>query len=205
MMTNGDARLMGARFLLLAAAALTLLPACSATRLTDVWKDPGHEGGPFRQVAVFAFGGDEAGDRLTEDEFVHRLPATTRGVSGHRLVPPAERGDVDRVRERLRVAGFDGVILAWTVGGPEARDRPVAYRTFGDAYAALLQDAPRGGDGRPGEPARLHAFVYRVATDALVWSATSRRIAPADLREVTAGVARVVMERLQEAGLLAET
>ncbi len=195
---------MRAHVRLLAAAALLALPACSATRLTDVWKDPGHPGGPFRQVAVFAFGADAAGDRLTEDEFVHRLPATTRGAAGHGLVPRAEQGDVERVRERLRAGGFDSVIVVWTAGGGEAGSRPVSHRTFGDTYAAMLQDAKRAGDGRRPEPARLHAFVYSVPADALVWSATSRSVAPDDLREATAGVARTVMERLQEAGLLAE-
>ena len=195
---------MRARVRLLAVAALLALPACSATRLTDVWKDPAPPGGPFRQVAVFAFGADNAGDRLTEDEFVHRLPATTRGAAGHGLVPRAEQGDVERVRERLLAGGFDSVIVVWTAGGGDARSRPVSHRTFGDTYAAMLQDAKRAGDGRPREAARLYAFVYSVPADALVWSATSRSIAPDDLREATAGIARTVMERLQEAGFLAD-
>jgi hypothetical protein len=199
-MMNDGVRRLGARVLLV--AALAALPACSATRLTDVWKDPGHTGGPFRQVAVFAFGSDDVGDRLTEDEFVHRLPATTRGTAGHGLVPRAEQGDVGRVRERLRAGGFDGVILVWTTAGAEAGSRPVSYRTFGDTYAAMLQGANRTSADRR-ESARLHTLMYGVPDDALVWSATSRPVAPDDLREVTAGVARTVMERLQEAGLLA--
>jgi hypothetical protein len=195
---------MRARAGLLAVVALLALPACSASRLTDIWTDPGHPSGPFRQVAVFAFGADAAGDRLTEDEFVHRLPATTRGAAGHGLVPRAEQADVERVRERLRAGGFDSVIVVWTAGGGDARSRPVSHRTFGDTYAAMLQDAKHAGDGRPREPSRLHAFVYRLPADALVWSATSGSVAPDDLREVTAGVARHVMERLQEAGFLAD-
>jgi hypothetical protein len=202
-MTNDGARLIGARLLL--AVALVALPACSATRLTDVWKDPARPSGPFRQVAVFAFGGDDdAVNRLTEDEFVHRLPAPTRGAAGHGLVPRAEQGSIDRVRERLRAGGFDAVILVWTASGAEARSRPISYATFGDTYAAMLQDSQRAGS-RPADPARVHAFVYGVADDALVWSATSRSAAPDDLREVTAGVARNVMQRLQEAGFLVES
>jgi hypothetical protein len=68
----------------------------------------------------------------------------------------------------------------------------------------MLQAAQRAGDSRGGERARLHALVYSVPADALVWSATSRPVAPEDMREVTAGVARTVMEHLQEAGLLAD-
>ena len=89
-MKHDRARRIGAR--LLAVAALVALTACSATRLTDVRQEPGHATGPFRQVAVFAFGTDGATDRLTEDEFVHRLPAPTRGVVGPRARAPRRAG-----------------------------------------------------------------------------------------------------------------
>ena len=198
-MKHDGARRIGAR--LLAVAALVALTACSATRLTDVRQEPGSAPGPFRQVVVFAFGADDAANRLTEDEFVHRLPATTRGASGHGLVPSAEQGDVARVRERLRTGGFDGAIVVRLVGSGEGG--PGSSRTFGDAYVAAQQDAQRAGDAGRGEPVRLRALVYSVPADNLVWSASSRPIAPDDLREVTAGVARVVMERLKGAGFLA--
>jgi hypothetical protein len=206
-MKGAGARLMRPR--LLAVAALIGLTACSAARLTDVWQDPGHAGGPFRQVAVFAFGADDATNRLTEDEFVHRLPATTRGAAGHGLVPLAEQGDVARVRDRLRAGGFDGVIVV-RMAGPDAGSRgardagPDSSRTFGDAYLAAREGEQRAGDARRGGPVRLRTSLYGVPADALVWSAASRSAAPDELRETTAGVARNVMERLQEAGLLAE-
>jgi hypothetical protein len=203
-MTIDGTRTLAARVLLLVTTALVALPGCSATRLTDIWAAPGPAGGPFRQVAVFAFGGSDADNRIAEAEFVHRLPASTRGEAGHGLVPRAELGDVGRVRERLRAGGFDSVIVVWMAGGAEARTPPVSYRTFGDTYAAMLQDAQRVGDRR-GARTRLHAFVYRATDDALVWSAAGRSVAPDDLYESTAAVARVVMERLQEAGLLAES
>jgi hypothetical protein len=200
-MKNDGARRIGAR--LLAVAALVALTACSATRLTDVRQEPGHAGGPFRQVAVFAFGTDDVTDRLTEDEFVLRLPATTRGVSGHGLVPIAEQGDAARVRDRLRAEGYDGVIVVWLAGSGEAG--PDSSRAFGEAYAAAQQNAQRAGDARRGGTVRLRTRVYSVAADALVWSASSRPVAPDDLRETTAGIARVVMKRLQDAGFLTET
>jgi hypothetical protein len=163
-MKNDGARRNGAH-LLVAVAALLGLAACSATRLTDVLREPGHAGGPFRQVAVY------------------------------------------RVRERLRAGGFDGAIVV-RLGGDEARSQgareagSAASRAFADGYAAAQQGA---GDAGRGGTLRLHALVYSVTADALVWSATSRPIDVADLRETTAGVARRVMEHLQEAGLLAET
>ena len=94
---------------LVALAALIALTSCSATRLTDVWRDPGYAGGSFRQVAVFVLGADEAVRKLVEDEIVRRLPMSTRGVGGYGIVPEAERGDIDKARDRIRAGGFDGV------------------------------------------------------------------------------------------------
>ena len=59
---------------LVALAALIGLTGCSGTRLTDIWRDPGYTGGPFRQVAVFVLGTDPVVRKLVEDEFVRRLP-----------------------------------------------------------------------------------------------------------------------------------
>ena len=177
-------------------AALIGLSSCAAIRLGDVRTDPTYNAGPLRQVAVFAFGMDDAVRPLTEDEFALRLPATTRGVAGYRLVPAAERGDVARVKERLRAGGFDGAVIVRAVGGGESG----ASQTFGDAYAAA-----QAADARPDAAWRLETSVYSLASDARIWSATSRSFKPDDLREVSAGVARVVMQRLQAAGLLVDS
>ena len=118
-------------------------------------------------------------------------------------MPLAEQGDVARVRERLRAAGYDGVIVVRLAGSGEAGSD--SSRAFGDAYAAAQQNAQRAGDARREGTMRLHTRVYSVAADALVWSASSRPVAPDDFRERTAGIARLVMERLQQAGLLTET
>jgi hypothetical protein len=105
---------------------------------------------------VFAVGPDAVAPRLTEDEFVLRLPARTRGVAGHGLVSAAEQGDVARVRARLRDGGFDGAVVVWMGAGKEGE--PIASRTFGDVYAAAQQGAstrsstasrPTSSSGRP--------------------------------------------------------
>ena len=142
---------------LAAFAALIGLAGCSGTRLDDVWRDPGYAGAPFRQVAVFVLGTDEAIRKLVEDEMVRRLPMSTRGVGSHGIVPAAERGDIDKARGRLRAGGFDGAMIARLVGveGPRTwsagslQQIPISYRTLENYYVTAYQETERSSDLRP--------------------------------------------------------
>jgi hypothetical protein len=196
---------------LVGVAALIGLAACSATRLTDVWKDPGYSGGPFRQVAVFVLGTDEAVRHLVENEFVRRLPMNTRGLAGYGIVPVAEQGDVDKARERIRAGGFDGAIIARLVGveGTPAwapgslQHLPVSYRTLGNYYVSPSPETERSGLIRPPTIVRVQTNVYAVASEALVWSAASQTFNPAETRDAAGDVAKLMVERLQKVGILA--
>ena len=190
--------------------ALIGLAACSATRLTDLWQDPGYSGGPFRQVAVFVLGTDEAVRHLVEDEFVRRLPMNTRGLAGYGIVPGAEQGDVDKARARIRAGGFDGAIIARLVGveGTPAwaagslQQVPISYRTLGNYYVTPPPEPERSGLVRRPTIVRVQTNVYAVSSEALVWSAASRTFNPDETRDVAGDVAKVVVEHLQKVGIL---
>jgi hypothetical protein len=187
------------------------LAACTATRLDGIWKDPGYGGGPFNQVAVVVLGTDEAVGRLAEDEFVRRLPMSTRGIASYGLVPAAERGNADKVRARLRAGAFDGVIVARLAGvegtptwGAGSIERvPISYRTLGDYYASTYQELERPTYVRRARTVRVQTNVYAVASETLVWSAVSQTFNPEATREVAGDVAKIVVEQLRDAGILA--
>ena len=148
-MMNDSVRNVIPRLLML--AVLVGLAACSSTRLSDVWRDPQYSGPPFRQVAVFVVGADDAVRRLAEDEIVRRLPMNTRGMGGYGLVPDAERGDVEKALGRLRAGGFDGAMIARLVGvdGPtpwaagSLKQVPISYRTLANYYVDVSKEAER--------------------------------------------------------------
>ena len=196
---------------LVALAALIALPSCSATRLTDVWRDPGYAGGPFRQVAVFVLGADEAVRKLVEDEMVRRLPMSTRGVGGYGIVPEAERGDIDKARDRIRAGGFDGAMIARVVGveGPvpwaagSLQQVPVSYRTLGNYYVNTYEETERPGVLRASTVVRVQLNVYAVPSEALVWSAAIRTSNPEETRDVAGDMGKVAVEELQKVGILA--
>jgi hypothetical protein len=191
-------------------ALLLGLAACSATRLSDVWRDPQDSGEPFRQVAVFVLGADPAVQRLVEDEVVRRLPMNTRGIGGYGLVPDAERGDFAKAVEKLRAGGYDGAMIARVVGvdGPtrwatgSLKQVPVSYRTLSNYYVNASEATERSGALSAPTVVRVQMNVYRVASQALVWSAASRTFDPEETRDVAGDVARVAVAELQKAGLL---
>jgi hypothetical protein len=161
-------------------------------------------------VAVFVLGTDPAVRKLVEDEFVRRLPMSTRGIGGYGLVPEAEQGDIAKARERLRAGGFDGVMIARLVGveGPRPwsagslQQVPVSYRTLENYYVTTYQEAERSSDLRP-TIVHVQMNVYVVASEALVWSAASRTFNPEETRDVAGDVAKVAVEELQKVGILA--
>jgi hypothetical protein len=192
-----------------AVLALTSLVGCSATRLSDVWKDPGYDAAPLRNVAVFVLGSDPGLQRLAEDEFVRRLPMNTRGMGGYGLVPTAEQGDLEKVRARLRAGGFDGAIVARVTGvdgaSPGASGGveriPVSYRTLADYYAST-SPPPGPADAPAPTSLRVQTNVYTVASESLIWSGSSRTFRPDVAREAAGDVAKAVVEHLQQAGIL---
>jgi hypothetical protein len=193
-----------------AGAALIVLAACSATRVSDVWTDPGYSGGPLRQVAVFVLGTDEAIRDLVENEFARRLPMSTRGIGGHGFVPAAEQGDIDKVRARIQAAGFDGAIIGRLVGveGPQPWERgslqqvPISYRTLENYYVSTYQEVERSAF-QANTVVRVQTNVYAVASGTLIWSAASQTFNPKETRDAAGDLAKVVVEQLQKVGILA--
>ena len=193
-----------------AIVALSLLTACTGTRLSDVWRDPSYAAGPFHQVAVFVLGADPAVQVLAEDEVVRRLPMSTRGISGSGIMPESERGNIDKARERLRAGGFDGVVIARLVGveGPQPwasgslQQVPISYRTLSNYYVTSYQEVDKASLLQRPTVVRVQMNLYAVATEALVWSASSRTFNPEATRDVAADVGKLAVEELQKAGIL---
>src|SRR5262249_17831726 len=196
---------------ILAMVVLLGITACSGTRLSDVWRDPNYAAGPFRQVAVCVLGTDRAVRRLAEDEVVRRLPMSTRGIAGSGLVPDAERGDIDKARDRLRAGGYDGVMIARLVGvdGPQPwatgslQQVPVSYRTLSNYYVTSYQEIEQASILHRPTVVRVQMNLYAVASDALVWSASSRTFNPEATRDVASDVGKMAVEELQRLGILA--
>ena len=159
---------------------------------------------------MFVLGTDPAVRKLVEDEFVRRLPMSTRGMGGYGIVPEAEQGDVGKARDRLRAGGFDGAMIArlvsvegprpWAIGS--LQQVPISYRTLGNYYVETYQEAESSSSLRTPTVVRVQMNVYAVASEALIWSAASRTFNPEETRDVAGDVGKVAVEELQRAGIL---
>jgi hypothetical protein len=195
---------------LLAVGLLFGLTACSGTRLNNVWRDPDYKAAPFHQVAVFVLGADPAVQQLAEDEVVRRLPMKTRGISGTGMMPDAERGDLNKARERLRAGGFDGVMIAHLVGveGPQPwaqgslQQVPISYRTMSNYYVTASEEAEKSSLLQRPTIVRVQLNLYALQSEALVWSASSQTFNPQATRDVAGDVGKIAVEELQKAGIL---
>ena len=64
------------------------------------------------------------------------------------------------------------------------------------------QETERSSDLRP-TVVRVQMNVYALVSETLVWSAASRTFNPAETRDVAGDVAKLAVEALQKAGILA--
>ena len=183
--------------------ALVSFSSCAPrTQITTDWRAPETTPTPFTKVVAIAMSQDEILRRVAEDEFVRRLPDNTEGVAGYTLIPESERGDVEKVKARLRDAGVDGAAVFRLVG----RDDQVVYSpgsvnySFYGYYGWAQPVVYQTGYLRTETTVRIESNVYSVADEKLVWSGYSETIDPDSARTVIGDVTRLVARRLQRVG-----
>ena len=76
-------------------------------------------------------------------------------------------------------------------------------RTLANYYVDASKEAERSSALSAPTVVRVQMNVYSVASEALVWSAASRTFNPDETRDVAGDVAKLAVEDLQKAGILA--
>ncbi len=197
----GSSRLRGAIAALL--FAVVLLPGCTATRITSIWKDPGIAPVQFRKVVGIALSQDAALRRLAEDEFVRAVGPPT-AVAGYSVVPDAEIQDKDKVRARVEAAGVDGAVV-FRVVGVENEERWVPPTYYGDAWGYWGFAAPmvyEPGYLRTDRIVSVETNVYQVQTARLIWAAHSDTMNPNDARQLIDEVVKSTVAAMRKDGIL---
>ena len=90
-------------------AAAFILAACGSTTLTDVWRAPDTARLQFKKVLVVAISKDITWRRTIEDELVRRT-RDVQAVASYQFFADDEPRDWATARERLKAAGFDGLV-----------------------------------------------------------------------------------------------
>jgi hypothetical protein len=96
---------------LIAALFVLLVESCTSSKITEVWRDPAYTKSGLNNVLVIAIKKDQARRHVWEDAYVSEL--SKRGIqatASYQLFPKA-LPDTNDVRNIVKSAGFDGVIV----------------------------------------------------------------------------------------------
>jgi hypothetical protein len=199
------------RRLAIVLVALATLCGCASTRIVNQWESP-EPGAPFRKVLVVAMLDNQSVRRTFEDEFVRALMA--RGVAAvpsYTVIPESGRVPEGRLDAAVKQTGADGVVSTRVVRVNQEVDvipaappmywgPPWGFRgwygsAWGPAYAYPPQVVTR-------DVVYAEVRLYRAASDALVWAATTQTFAPGDARKESAAFADLILRQFAERKLI---
>jgi hypothetical protein len=185
-----------ARRLLIFAAAMLLAGGCASTAITSSWRDPALSSVPFKKVLVVFQHADPQLRQSLERSMAAEIPAS---VPSHAIFSDDEVRDIERVKARVREAGFDSAVIMRVV----SVDRELSY-TPGRIYAVPgfyhgfygywgygWRSVYEPGYMRADRVVTIATNVYSVNDDKLVWASQSETFNPASLRTAVAEVVRV--------------
>ncbi len=195
----------------LALVALAVLSGCASTRVVNQWEmsDPGPA---FRKLLVVGMTDNQSVRRTFEDEFVKALQARgVQAIPSYTLIPEAGRVPEARLDAAVKQAGAEGVITARVVqvnqqvdvvpSGPPMYWGPPwgFYGWYGSAWGPVYAYPPQVVTR---DVVYAEVRLYRAASDALVWAATTQTFAPGDPRRESAAFADIILRQLAERKLI---
>jgi hypothetical protein len=182
---------------------LCLLTACATTQLKDTWRDPQFNGAPLRNVLVIGVSRSSANRRVFEDGFSAALrEAGTPAAASYQFLPG--RGQLSRtgIKQVVKKINAGGVLITRVVsveqhlnvmpGGVAAPTGTRFYRWYDTAWRTT--------------PPTIHQFnvvtiestLWDIRQEKPVWSGTSESLAPDDVDQLTADLAKVMIAKMKE-------
>ena len=99
-------------------AVLPFIAGCASTTQSNVWRDPGYAGPPFRKIFVIGLSSKDLTDRRGfEDLMVGKLRAAgSQAVPAWQFLPSDGQADQATMLAAFRQSGADAVLLARFMG-----------------------------------------------------------------------------------------
>jgi hypothetical protein len=158
------------------------IAACATTEVKAVWKDEAYRSQPKR-VLVIAMFKSQTISRIVEDEFRNYLKYRgTDTATGYDIFPGNELPSKETFAEQVKAKGFDALLFTRLVGTrTETRTVPGATAYTPTLYAVPMHGYHGSGYGTVYSPAyqvedrfaTVESSLYDVATEKLIWTATS--------------------------------
>ena len=185
-------------------AAAFVLAACGSTTLTDVWKAPDTARLQFKKVLVVAISKDITWRRTIEDELVRRI-RDAQAEASYQFFADGEPKDWETARERLKAAGFDGLVTFRLAGIDKQQTYvpPVyASRGIGGYWGYAWPAVATPGYTVTDTLVQVETLVYELGDDKLVWASRSRSFNPANSKDLVNEVVDAVRDEMKKQGLI---
>lgn len=188
-----------------------LVAACAQTDVRNTWKAPDDSGPPLRKVMVVGVTSRADVRRTFEDAFVAQLKAGgVDAVPSYASEPDLGPESKDVLRTAVRANGVDGVLVARLVRRdqqtqvipgtpvPAGVMRPGLYGYYPHAWVGHYEPATVVQT----DVVTAEVKVFRTASEALIWTATTETFAPNDVAKSSRDYAQVVIKALTKDRLL---
>ena len=189
-----------------AVAIAVIAAACGGTSTTieQSWRTPDPRVSAMQNVVTLSLSRDGAVRRNIEDQLARKIRGNgVRATPGYLIIPDAELADRAAVREKLAAAGFDGVIAVRLV----SREHQLQYvpGTWDTYWGTAWSPAYDPGYLESELVVRIETSAYSLDDQKLVWSALSRTVDPASVREGIDEVTTLAASQLSKQGIVAGT
>jgi hypothetical protein len=189
------------------ASTLALLAtlACSSTKLTSTFVDPGFSGGPFRKLMVVGLGASEGGRAMFENAVADKLAAQgVLGVASGNLIVAAEDLNREAVRGWVAKDGYDAVLVTRLVDTKkETSYRPPTYTDFYGYWGYYGSYVTSPGYVLETTTLLIESTLFDASTGKVVYSAHSESFQPSSRDDVIHELVPLLVGDLTKRGLLA--
>jgi hypothetical protein len=179
--------------------------SCSSTRLVTKWQSPTAEPLQFTKIVALALAPDESLRRIAEEDLCDEVKAVPCKPA-YLAIPESLMGDVERMREVVTRAGYDGALVFRLVSAQEKVTYvPPSYGpTFWGYYRYAYPMAYQPGYTRTDVAVRVETSIYSLSQDQLLWVATTETMNPDSVDSLVDEVAETVRRELERAKLIPE-
>jgi hypothetical protein len=128
-------------------------------------------------------------------------------VAAYTFIPDTELGDTEKLKQRVKAAGFDGAVV-FRLAGSEKQQTYVPgsyappHQTLWGYYGYAYPLAVNPGYVRTDTFVTVETRLYAVADEMLVWAGRSETMNPQSARELVGGVVKAVGAELRKEGLI---
>ena len=194
--------------------SLALCMGCSETLNMRTWSSTEDYDKHFKNLLVMGLVNNVNLRNDVENEVVFAArKAEILSANGMSLFPP-ELGkpfeDIERVKSRLREAGFDGIITVTLIDvqseryiGPDSQYQPfVYYDRFRNYYYQTYELVYRQGYFARDTQYFIETNFYELGTGKLVWSGRSSIFEPSELEDYLPRYANGLFTELKSEGII---